>query len=141
MLRYARMAAATTAFAMSGAAPLVKGFTRTIVNTLALNLRAHLDGDDDVSLRGPRGAGGEWGAIAADTWLGRVLDLKVGETLLFDVSPNDPVSIKCGGIPLTTGTMGKDEDSIAVRVDRVLQKPKMTLAAFERAMQKEMDPT
>jgi flagellar motor switch protein FliM len=73
--------------------------------------------------------------------LGRVLDLKVGETLLFDVSPNDPVSIKCGGIPLTTGTMGKDEDSIAVRVDRGLQKPKMTLAAFERAMQKEMDPT
>ena len=58
---------------LPGAAPLVKGFTRTIVNTLALNLRAHLDGDDDVSLRGPRGAGGEWGAIAADTWLGRVL--------------------------------------------------------------------
>ncbi|MAA98266.1 MAG: flagellar motor switch protein FliM [Stappia sp.] len=73
--------------------------------------------------------------------LGRVLDLKVGETLLFDVSPNDPVSIKCGGIPLTQGTMGKDEDSIAVRVDRGLQKPKMTLAAFERAMQKEMDPS
>jgi flagellar motor switch protein FliM len=37
--------------------------------------------------------------------------------------------------------MGKDEDSIAIRVDRGLQKPKMTLAAFERAMQKEMDPT
>lgn len=73
--------------------------------------------------------------------LGRVLDLKVGETLLFDISPNDPVSIKCGGIPLTQGTMGKDEDSIAIRVERGLQKPKMTLAAFERAMQKEMDPT
>ncbi|WP_417768600.1 flagellar motor switch protein FliM [Stappia sp.] len=73
--------------------------------------------------------------------LGRVLDLQVGETLLFDISPNDPVSIKCGGIPLTQGTMGKDEDAIAVRVERVLQKPKMTLAAFERAMQKEMDPT
>ncbi|WP_249696230.1 flagellar motor switch protein FliM [Stappia sp. WLB 29] len=73
--------------------------------------------------------------------LGRVLDLKVGETLLFDISPSDPVSIKCGGIPLTQGTMGKDEDSIAIRVERGLQKPKMTLAAFERAMQKEMDPT
>jgi flagellar motor switch protein FliM len=73
--------------------------------------------------------------------LGRVLDLKVGETLLFDISPNDPVSIKCGGIPLTQGTMGKDEDAIAIRVERGLQKPKMTLAAFERAMQKEMDPT
>lgn len=73
--------------------------------------------------------------------LGRVLDLKVGETLVFDVSPNDPVAIKCGGIPLTQGTMGKDEDSIAIRVDRKLQKPKMTLAAFERAMQKEMDQT
>ncbi|MCC4243224.1 flagellar motor switch protein FliM [Stappia indica] len=73
--------------------------------------------------------------------LGRVLDLKVGETLLFDISPSDPVAIKCGGIPLTQGTMGKDEDSIAIRVERGLQKPKMTLAAFERAMQKEMDPT
>ena len=64
---------------LPGAAPLVKGFTRTIVNTLALNLRAHLDGDDDVSLRGPRGAGGEWGAIAADTWLGRVLKAHKGD--------------------------------------------------------------
>ena len=64
---------------LPGAAPLVKGFTRTIVNTLALNLRAHLDGDDDVSLRGPRGAGGEWGAIAADTWLGRVLRAHKGD--------------------------------------------------------------
>ncbi|WP_349357541.1 flagellar motor switch protein FliM [Stappia sp.] len=73
--------------------------------------------------------------------LGRVLDLQVGETLLFDVSPNDPVAIKCGGIPLTEGVMGKDEDAIAVRIERGLQKPKMTLAAFERAMQKEMDPT
>ena len=73
--------------------------------------------------------------------LGRVLDLKVGETLLFDVSPNDPVQIKCGGISLTEGVMGKDEDSIAVRIEHGLQTPKMTLAAFERAMQKEMDPT
>ncbi|GGE84785.1 MULTISPECIES: flagellar motor switch protein FliM [Stappia] len=73
--------------------------------------------------------------------LGRVLDLQVGETLLFDISPNDPVAIKCGGIPLTSGTMGKDEDAIAIRVDKGLQKPKMTLAAFERAMQKEMDPS
>ena len=83
------------------------------------------------------------GAVLYETHmpLGRVLGLQVGETLLFDISPNDPVSIKCGGIPLTQGTMGKDEDAIAIRVDRVLQKPKMTLAAFERAMQKEMDPT
>ena len=71
--------------------------------------------------------------------LGRVLSLGVGETLVFDVGPHDPVTLKCGGIPLTEGTLGKVDDSIAIRVNRGLRKPKMTLAAFERAMQKEME--
>src|SRR5690554_1475285 len=48
--------------------------------------------------------------------LGRVLSLGVGETLVFDVGPHDPVTLKCGGIPLTEGTLGKVDDSIAIRV-------------------------
>ncbi|MBA5779299.1 flagellar motor switch protein FliM [Stappia sp. F7233] len=71
--------------------------------------------------------------------LSRVLSLSVGETLVFDVGPQDSVSIKCGGIHLTDGTLGKMDDSIAIRINRELRKPKMTLAAFERAMQKGME--
>jgi len=71
--------------------------------------------------------------------LGRVLSLDVGQTLVFDIEPSDPVTIKCGNVTLTEGTLGKVEDSIAIRVARNLKKPKMTLAAFERAMQSEME--
>ncbi len=73
--------------------------------------------------------------------LGRVLNLDVGQTLLFDIGPKDPVTVKCGSIPLTEGTLGKVDDSIAIQISKALRKPKMTFAAFERAMQKEMEPS
>ncbi|CUA91753.1 flagellar motor switch protein FliM [Pannonibacter indicus] len=80
-------------------------------------------------------------AVLYETFLplSRVLSLDVGQTLIFDVEPDDPVTIKCGNVELSEGTLGKVEDSIAIRVTRGLRKPKMTLAAFERAMQKEME--
>lgn len=67
--------------------------------------------------------------------LGRVMNLDVGQTLVFDIEPTDPVTLKCGNVPLTEGTMGKSEDAIAIQVTKNLRKPKMTYAAFERAMQ------
>ncbi len=74
--------------------------------------------------------------------LGRILDLEVGQTLVFDVGPRDPVTIKCGGVPLTEGQMGRAGEHISIRVDRNLRRPKMTLAAFEKAAaQKEMQPS
>lgn len=74
--------------------------------------------------------------------LGRILELEVGQTLVFDVGPRDPVTIKCGGVPLTEGQMGRAGEHISIRVDRNLRKPKMTLAAFEKAAaQKEMQPS
>ncbi|WP_333825667.1 flagellar motor switch protein FliM [Pinisolibacter sp.] len=74
--------------------------------------------------------------------LGRILELEVGQTLVFDVGPRDPVTIKCGGVPLTEGQMGRAGEHISIRVDRNLRRPKMTLAAFEKAAsQKEMQPS
>ncbi len=71
--------------------------------------------------------------------LGRILELEVGQTLVFDVGPRDPVTIKCGGVPLTEGQMGRAGENISIRVDRNLRRPKMTMAAFEKAAsQKEM---
>jgi len=74
--------------------------------------------------------------------LARILELEVGQTLVFDVGPRDPVTIKCGGIPLTEGQMGRAGEHISIRVDRNLRRPRMTLAAFEKAAsQKEMQPS
>ncbi len=71
--------------------------------------------------------------------LGRILSLDIGETLLFDVGPKDSVAIKCGDIHLTEGTMGRVNENISININRNLRKPKMTMAAFEKAMQKEME--
>jgi flagellar motor switch protein FliM len=68
--------------------------------------------------------------------LGQVLDLQVGQTLVFDVGPRDPVTIKCGEVALTEGSMGRSGEHISIRVDRNLRRPKMTLAAFEKAATK-----
>ena len=74
-----------------------------------------------------------------DMSLGQILELEVGQTLLFEVGPRDPVTIKCGGVPLTEGLMGRSGENISVRIERNLRRPKMTLAAFEKAAsQKEM---
>jgi len=71
--------------------------------------------------------------------ISQILNLSVGETLVFDVGPDDPVTIKCGDINLTEGWMGRVEDWISVRVARGLRKPRTTMAIFETAIQEETE--
>ena len=47
-----------------------------------------------------------------------VMGFEVGSTLLLDCSPEDEVTLRCGGIPVTTGTMGKVGDNIAISLAR-----------------------
>ncbi|MFZ4541931.1 MAG: FliM/FliN family flagellar motor switch protein, partial [Rickettsiales bacterium] len=49
--------------------------------------------------------------------LGEVVDLKIGSTILLDVSPDDPVRIKCGGVSVTTGQVGRVGDRIAIAIN------------------------
>ena len=49
--------------------------------------------------------------------LSKVLDLKVGDTLMLNATPDSDVSIRAGSIPLTTGKMGRKGQHIAVRVE------------------------
>jgi flagellar motor switch protein FliM len=49
--------------------------------------------------------------------LGEVVDLKIGSTILFDASPDDPVRIKCGGVPLTTAQIGRVGDKMAIAIN------------------------
>lgn len=49
--------------------------------------------------------------------LSTVLNLKVGDTMMFNATPDSDISIRAGSIPLTTGKMGRKGQHIAVRVE------------------------
>ena len=49
--------------------------------------------------------------------LSTVLNLKVGDTLMLNATPDSEISIRCGSIPVTTGRMGRKGQHIAVRVE------------------------
>lgn len=59
--------------------------------------------------------------------LRRVMDLEVGETIVLNNGPDDPVLLRCGDISLTTGSIGRVGDNVAVRVARGIRKPKSAL--------------
>ncbi|MEQ8656342.1 MAG: flagellar motor switch protein FliM [Hyphomicrobiales bacterium] len=67
--------------------------------------------------------------------LSKVMDFKVGQTLMFETSPTDPIYLKCGETVLTEGQLGQRDRNVAVRVMKNLRKPKTTLASFEHAEQ------
>ncbi len=48
--------------------------------------------------------------------LGKIADLKVGDTLFLDATPNSEVELRCGQVPLTRGRMGRIGHSVALRL-------------------------
>jgi flagellar motor switch protein FliM len=54
--------------------------------------------------------------------LGEVVNLKIGSTVLFDVSPDSSVQIKCSGVPLTTAQVGRVGDKIAIAINEDLMQ-------------------
>jgi flagellar motor switch protein FliM len=67
----------------------------------------------------------------ADLPLSRVLGMQPGDTVMFDRSPSDPVTLRCGNVDLTEAIMGHIGKNVSVRVARPLNPPKVTMAAFE----------
>lgn len=56
-----------------------------------------------------------------------IMSLKVGSTMLLDCAPDDDITLRCGGIPITTGTLGRVRDNIAISIhDPVKQKVRDT---------------
>lgn len=45
-----------------------------------------------------------------------VMSLKVGSTMLLDCGPEDDITLRCGGIPVTTGTLGRVRENIAISI-------------------------
>ncbi|WP_196257656.1 flagellar motor switch protein FliM [Pelagibacterium limicola] len=63
--------------------------------------------------------------------LSRILSLSPGDTITFDMTPADPVTLRCGTVDLTKAVMGHIGNNVSVRVIRPLYPPKVTMAAFE----------
>lgn len=54
--------------------------------------------------------------------LGEVVNLKIGSTIMLDVAPDDPVQLKCGGVPLTTAQVGRMGERIAIAVNEDIKQ-------------------
>ena len=63
--------------------------------------------------------------------LSRLLNLKPGQTLMFERGPSDPVRLRCGDVELTEAIMGHIGKNVSVRVTNPLNPPKVTMEAFE----------
>lgn len=55
--------------------------------------------------------------------LERVMRFEVGDTIMLACGPEDPVTLRCGDIKLTSGLIGRKGDRVAVRVARGIAKP------------------
>jgi flagellar motor switch protein FliM len=65
--------------------------------------------------------------------LGRVMNFKVGETLMLDMKPDELMTVRVGETVLADAKAGRVGDRVAVRIASALRRPKMTYAAFENA--------
>jgi flagellar motor switch protein FliM len=55
--------------------------------------------------------------------LGRVLNLAVGETLLFDIGPDHHVQLRCGDVLVTRASMGRAGSNLAVKLTERVTNP------------------
>ena len=55
--------------------------------------------------------------------LGRVLNLAIGDTLMFDIGPDHPVQLRCADVLLTRGRMGRAGSHVAVKIGQTVAKP------------------
>jgi len=53
--------------------------------------------------------------------LNKILALEVGDTVMLNASPSSPVTLRCGGIGMVSGKMGRSGQNIAVKVDKTLR--------------------
>ena len=56
--------------------------------------------------------------------LGEVLGLEVGQTLMLNAQAEGEVEMRCGGVPLMTGRVGKLGRHVAVKIEKVLNARK-----------------
>jgi len=54
--------------------------------------------------------------------LKEVMDLQVGQTILFNKTPEDDVVLKCGDVPMVSGAIGRSGQHVAVQVRHIADR-------------------
>jgi len=54
--------------------------------------------------------------------LKQVMNLEVGQTMMLSAGPDSKIELRCRGVPLLTGRMGRVGSSVAVRVDDAIER-------------------
>jgi flagellar motor switch protein FliM len=54
--------------------------------------------------------------------LNKIMNLKVGDTVMLNATPESKIEMRCGGVPLLKGRMGRVGSSVAVRVDEAVER-------------------
>ncbi len=66
----------------------------------------------------------ELNAIMDETTMSlrEVMDLQVGQTIVFNKSPNDEIVLKCGDVPMVSGAIGRAGQHVAVQVRQTAER-------------------
>ena len=54
--------------------------------------------------------------------LNKVMNLEVGQTIMLNASPDSKIEMRCRGVPLLKGRMGRVGASVAVRIDEAVER-------------------
>jgi flagellar motor switch protein FliM len=54
--------------------------------------------------------------------ISQVMNLEVGQTLMLGATPDSKIQLRCRGVPLLTGRMGRVGSSVAVKVDEAIER-------------------
>jgi flagellar motor switch protein FliM len=60
--------------------------------------------------------------------LRRIMNLEVGQTILLNTGPDSPIELRCGGVPLLTGRIGRMGTTVAVRVEDAIRRTSTPLS-------------
>ena len=54
--------------------------------------------------------------------LGQVMNLEVGKTIMFNAAPESTIMMRCGGVPMVEGRMGRMGNNIAIKIERAIKR-------------------
>lgn len=54
--------------------------------------------------------------------LNKMMSLKVGDTLMLNATPDSHIEMRCRGVPLLKGRMGRVGSSVSVRIDEAIER-------------------
>lgn len=54
--------------------------------------------------------------------LNKIMNLQIGDTIMLNASPDSEIQLRCRGVPLLQGRMGRSGNSVAVRVEEAIRR-------------------